>query len=150
MAERTLLIIKPDALYRGLAGRIITRIEEAGFSIAGMKLVRVSPEQAEKHYEEHYGREYYDRLMRFLLSGPVIVMVVEGPDVISRIRKMTGKTIASERESGTIRGDFSVNNLYNLIHSSDSQENSRRETDIFFSPEEIHDYETASGKYWFF
>jgi nucleoside-diphosphate kinase len=150
MAEKTLVIIKPDAVYRGFSGKIVTRFEEAGFCISAMKLLKVSEKQAIEHYKEHEGREYYNRLMMFLLSGPVIAMVLEGPDVISRVRKMTGKTIASERESGTIRGDYSVNNLYNLIHSSDSVENSSREISIFFDVEEIIEYDTAVKKYWFF
>ncbi|MCK9223889.1 MAG: nucleoside-diphosphate kinase [Candidatus Muirbacterium halophilum] len=150
MAEKTLVIIKPDAVYRGFSGKIINRFEEVGFSIAAMKFQKVSEKQAVEHYKEHEGRDYYKRLMNFLLSGPVIVMVLEGPDVITRIRKMTGKTIATERESGTVRGDYSVNNLYNLIHSSDSSESSAREISIFFKPEEILEYETATKKYWFF
>lgn len=150
MAEKTLVILKPDAIFRGLSGKIISRFENAGFKISAAKLIKVSNEMAEKHYEEHKGRDYYKRLMNFIQSGPVFVMVLEGPDVILKIRKMTGATVSVDRVSGTIRGDYSINNLYNLIHSSDSIENAEREINIFFAQNEIIDYEIASDRYWFF
>jgi len=149
MHQRTLLIIKPDAVFRGLSGEIISRIEKTGFKLIAMKLINVSKEQAAKHYEEHFGRDYYDRLINFILSGPSIAMVVEGPYVIKRMRKMAGKTLAEEREPGSIRGDMSVNNLFNLLHSSDSTESAEREIAIFFDEDEILEYETAADRHWY-
>lgn len=149
MHQRTLLIIKPDGVFRGLTGEIIARIEKTGFKIIAMKLVKVSKEQAAKHYEEHFGRDYYNRLIDFILSGPCVAMIVEGPYVIKKMRKMAGKTLAEEREPGSVRGDMSVNNLFNLLHSSDSPENAERELSIFFNEDEIIDYETAADRYWY-
>ncbi|MFA5478450.1 MAG: nucleoside-diphosphate kinase [Candidatus Muiribacteriota bacterium] len=150
MAEKTLVILKPDAVFRGLSGNLISRFENAGFKICAAKFIKVSFEMAERHYEEHKGRDYYNRLMNFIQSGPVFALVLEGPDVILKIRKMTGATVSVDRVPGTIRGDYSINNLFNLIHSSDSAENAEREINIFFTQNEIIDYETASDRYWFF
>ncbi|MGM0607094.1 MAG: nucleoside-diphosphate kinase [Candidatus Muiribacteriota bacterium] len=150
MDERTLVILKPDAVYRSISGEIISRIEKAGFKISALKLIKISDRQAEEHYKEHYKKEYYERLMNFIKSGPVIVMVLEGPDVIEKIRSMVGKTVSTERKPGSIRGDLSVNNLYNLVHASDSKESSDREIKIFFGKNEILDFEIASQKYWYF
>jgi nucleoside-diphosphate kinase len=148
--KRSLVLVKPDAVYRSLIHEVIKRVENLGLKIIGMKLMKVTDELAKKHYEEHEGREYYNRLINFIKSGPVVAMVIEGPEVITKLRATFGKTMAQDRKPGSLRGDFSVNNLYNLVHSSDSDENAKREINIFFKEEELVDYEIAAERFWFF
>ncbi len=138
--ERTLIILKPDTVQRGLIGEIIGRIERRGFRIAAMKMLQVTPELAERHYGEHKGKPFYEPLVKFITSAPSIFMIVEGPEAIAVMRKMMGKTNAKEAAPGTIRGDLGLSNRLNLLHGSDSPESARREIDIFFTPEEIISY----------
>lgn len=135
--EETFILIKPDAVQRGLIGKIITRIEEKGFKIVAMKMLSVTPEQAAKHYEEHYGKPFYDSLVRFITSAPVVAMVIEGEDAISGMRQLMGKTNPLNAEVGTIRGDFSPFMSYNVIHGSDSPESAKREIAIYFNENEL-------------
>lgn len=137
MKERTFIAIKPDAVQRGLIGKIITRIEEKGYKIIALKMLEVTPEMAAKHYEEHIGKPFYPSLVAFITSAPIVAMVVEGEDAISGMRQIMGKTNPQNAEVGTIRGDFSPYMSYNCIHGSDSAESSARETAIYFKPEEM-------------
>lgn len=138
--ETTLIILKPDAVQRGLMGRVIARFEDKGLQIVGAKLMRISQQLAATHYESHKGKKFYDGLVRFMTSSPVLVLAVRGVGAIEISRKMMGATFGSKAEPGTIRGDFGVSNSFNLIHGSDSPEAARRELGLFFRPEEVIDY----------
>ncbi len=139
MVERTFIAIKPDAVQRGLIGKIIARIEDKGYKIVALKMLQVSDEQAAKHYAEHFGKPFYPTLVKFITSAPIIAMVIEGEDVILGMRQIMGKTNPSNAEVGTIRGDFSPEMSFNIIHGSDSPESAKREIDIYFKAEEICD-----------
>lgn len=141
--ETTLIILKPDAVQRGLTGKILTRFEEKGLQIVGMKLMQISPELAAKHYEAHKERPFYKGLVSFMTSSPVVVLAVRGVGAITIARKMMGATFGSKAEPGTIRGDFGVSNSFNLIHGSDSPEAAERELGLFFGPGEVLDYNRA-------
>lgn len=142
--ERTLIILKPDAVQRGLIGTLIARIEQRGLRIAGLKMVQVSPELAEAHYGEHRGKPFYEPLLRFITSAPVVALVVEGPHAISVMRAMMGKTDARQAEAGTMRGDYGLSNRHNLVHGSDSPDSAEREIALWFKPEELHHYHRAT------
>ncbi|MFG0276103.1 MAG: nucleoside-diphosphate kinase [Phycisphaerales bacterium] len=145
--ETTLIILKPDAVQRGLMGRILTRFEEKGLQIVGAKMIKISQHMAERHYESHKGKPFYDGLVAFMTSSPVLVLAVRGVGAIAVSRKMMGATFGSKAEGGTIRGDFGVSNSFNLIHGSDSPEAAERELGIFFNEGEILDYERP-GDAW--
>lgn len=138
--ETTLLILKPDAVQRGLMGRIIFRFEDKGFRIVGAKLIRIDSDLASRHYAEHVGKPFYDGLIAFITSCPVMVLAVRGTNAVATARKLMGKTTGWEAEPGTIRGDFSNSRSFNLIHGSDSAESAQRELALFFSSDEIQDY----------
>ncbi len=144
MVERTLILLKPDAVQRGLIGEIIGRIERRGLKIVGMKMMRVTPELAERHYGEHKGKPFYEPLVRFITSAPIVAMVVEGPQAISVMRAMMGKTDAKQADPGTIRGDYGLSNRHNLMHGSDSPESAEREIALFFNSEELFAYARSS------
>src|SRR3954447_24173201 len=141
--ERTLIILKPDAVQRGLIGEIITRFERKGLQPVGMKLMRIPPQLAETHYEPHRGKPFYAGLVKFMTSSPVVVLALAGKDAIAIARKMMGATFGSKAEPGTIRGDYGVSNSFNLIHGSDSPEAATRELGLFFKPEELQDWTPA-------
>ncbi|MBC7097940.1 nucleoside-diphosphate kinase [Candidatus Bipolaricaulota bacterium] len=143
--ERTLVLLKPDAVQRRLVGRIITRLEEKGLKIVGMKLMRVSQKLAERHYAEHREKPFFPELVSFITSSPIVAMVVEGPGAIDEVRKLMGKTNPREAAPGTIRGDWGLSITMNLVHGSDSPASAAREIPIFFSDEEILDYSTADA-----
>lgn len=130
--ERTLLIMKPDAVERKLIGEIIQRIERKGLEIKALKMENITLEKAEKHYEIHKGKEFYNDLIEFITSGPVVLMVVEGINCIQIVRHMAGSTSPLEAIPGTIRGDYSMDTLRNIVHTSDSVETSSREIENFF------------------
>lgn len=132
MTERTLVLLKPDAIERGLAGEIIRRIEDRGFAIVAMDLRTLTREFATKHYEEHVGRDYFEPLIEFMTSGPIVAMVIEGPEVIQAWRAMQGATNPFEAAPGTIRADFATSNRLNLTHGSDTAESAAREIALFF------------------
>ena len=142
--ERTLIILKPDAVQRGLVGQIISRFENKGIQIVGMKLMQISRKLAETHYEPHRGKPFYPGLVNFMTSSPVVVLALEGKDTIAISRKMMGATFGSKAEPGTIRGDFGVSNSFNLIHGSDSPESAQRELGLFFRPEELLEWQPAN------
>jgi nucleoside-diphosphate kinase len=135
--ETTLIILKPDAVQRGLMGRIVSRFEDKGLQIVGCKLMQISQQLAATHYEAHKSRPFYAGLVRFMTSAPVLVLAVRGIGAIGISRKMMGATFGSKAESGTIRGDFGVSNSFNLIHGSDSPEAAERELGLFFAKGEV-------------
>ena len=145
--ERTLVLLKPDAVQRRLMGRIISRIEEKGLKIVAMKMMQVTRELAERHYAEHKEKPFFGELVSFITSGPVVAMVVEGPSAVEVVRKMMGNTNPLEAAPGTIRGDYGLSITMNLIHGSDSPETSAREIPIFFDEEEILHYDIADSKW---
>lgn len=145
--ETTLIILKPDAVQRGLMGRIVTRFEEKGLQIVGAKLMVISQDLAAKHYESHKGKPFYDGLVKFMTSAPVLVLAVRGIGAIAISRKMMGATFGSKAEPGTIRGDFGVSNSFNLIHGSDSPEAAERELSLFFASGEVINHDRAVDRW---
>ncbi len=136
--ERTLSIIKPDAVAKNLIGKIYTRFEEAGLRIVAAKMLRLSREQAESFYAVHRERPFFNDLVAFMTSGPVMVQVLEGENAIARNRELMGATNPAEAAPGTIRADFADNVEENAVHGSDSAETARAEIEFFFRPDEIH------------
>ncbi len=130
--ERTLLLIKPDAMQRGLAGEIIARMEKRGLKIVGIRLVKVSKQLAKKHYAEHEGKPFFPGLVDYITSSPIIAAVLEGPGAIGAMRQTMGKTNPLEAETGSIRGDFGLEKGRNLTHGSDSPASAKREIALFF------------------
>ena len=137
--ERTFVAIKPDGVKRGLIGKILERFENKGFKIVAMKLLQVTPEIAAKHYEEHQGKSFYNRLVHYITSGPIVAMVIEGYEAVESVRHMVGATSPLKADMGTIRADFAQVMEYNVVHASDSLESAKREICIYFKPEEIFD-----------
>ena len=138
--ETTLIIFKPDAVQRGLMGRIMSRFEDKGLQVVGCKLMQISQDLAATHYEAHKERPFYAGLVQFMTSSPVLVLAIRGKGAIAVARKMMGATFGSNAEAGTIRGDFGVSNSFNLIHGSDSPEAAQRELGLFFAKGEVLDY----------
>jgi len=145
--ERSLVLLKPDTVQRGLVGELIKRLEDKGLKIAGMKLMEVGEDLAKEHYKEHLEKDFFSDLFDFITSGPIVAMVVEGDQAISVIRKMMGATNPFEADPGTIRGDHGLDLTKNLIHGSDSPESADREISLFFSKEEIIDYELTEKRW---
>ncbi len=133
--ERTLVLLKPDCVARRLMGRVIARFEDKGLNIIAMKLMRVTPELAKRHYAEHVQKAWYPELEAFITGGPVVAMIVEGPEAIRVVRDMVGVTNGLKANPGTIRGDFSTSQQMNLVHASDGPESAEREIAIFFPGE---------------
>ena len=142
--ERTLVLVKPDGVQRGLAGEIIGRFERTGLQIAGMKLMLISEDLAGRHYAEHRGMFFYAGLISFITSSPVVALVLEGPNAISITRKMMGGTDPSSAEPGTIRGDLGIDMGRNLIHGSANLEDAEREVALFFEDSEMVSYNRAT------
>ncbi|MSQ14465.1 MAG: nucleoside-diphosphate kinase [Dehalococcoidia bacterium] len=138
--ERTLVLVKPDGIQRGLAGEIIARIERRGLRIVGMKMLRMDDALAKRHYGVHEGKPFFAGLVRFITSGPVLAAVFEGPRAVQIVRNTMGKTDPLDSNSGTIRGDLGVDMGRNLIHGSDSPENAELEIANFFKPDELVSY----------
>ncbi len=145
--EQTLVLLKPDAVNRRLVGRIIERFENKGLRIAGMKLMWMSRELAERHYAEHREKPFFGELVDFITARPLVAMVVEGDHAIGVVRGVMGKTNPQEAAPGTIRGDFGLAVTCNLVHGSDSAESARREIPLFFTREEIYDYPMADANW---
>jgi nucleoside-diphosphate kinase len=139
--ERTLILVKPDGVQRRLIGTIITRIENRGLKIVGMKMLNVTTELAREHYAEHVEKPFYPLLEEFITAAPVVALAVEGPEAIAVMRGMMGSTNGRESAPGTIRGDYGVSRQMNLIHGSDGPEAAARELGIYFKSEELLDYE---------
>jgi len=142
--ERTLVLVKPDGVQRGLAGEIIGRLERTGLQIVGMKLMEISDELASKHYGEHEDKPFYAGLVGFITSSPVVALALEGPSAISTTRKLMGATNPADSDPGTIRGDFGVDMGRNLIHGSANAEDAVREVALFFDDSELVAYDRAT------
>ena len=132
MSERTLVLVKPDAVRRGLAGEVIGRFERKGLAIVAMDLRQIDGETADRHYAEHVGKAFYPALRDFIVSGPLVALVLEGDEAIAVVRGLVGATDGREAAAGTIRGDFSLSNRENLVHASDSSDSADREIAHFF------------------
>lgn len=138
--EKTLVIIKPDAVNRSLAGEIMTRFEKKGLKISGMKMVQLNPYVLKEHYSHHKDKEFYEDLIAYMSSIPSIVVVLEGKEVVEVARRMIGSTFGREAQPGTIRGDYSVSNQANLVHASENVEKAKEEIERFFKKEELWEY----------
>lgn len=145
--EKSFLMVKPDGVSRGLVGEIISRIERKGLKIVAMKMARINEDLAKSHYGEHEGKPFFDGLIEYITSGPVVVMVVEGRETVKVLRSMIGKTDPKEAPIGTIRGDFGLDVGRNLVHASDSKDSAKREIPLFFDSDEIQDYEKVGLKW---
>lgn len=137
--ERTFVAIKPDGVKRGLIGKILQRFEDKSYKIIALKMINVTPELAAKHYEEHFGKPFYNKLIKFITMGPIIAIAVEGKNAIKGVRHLVGKTNPDEADDGSIRADFSSFSTMNLVHASDSQESAQRELNLYFKKEEYCD-----------
>jgi len=138
--EQTLILVKPDAMQRGLAGEVISRIERKGLRIVAMRLLQVDAELAGRHYEAHTDKPFFGSLLEFITSSPIIAMVVEGRHAVEVVRQTMGQTDSSQAAPGTIRGDLAIDLQNNLVHGSDSLESARREISLFFAQDDILDY----------
>ena len=138
--ERTLVLVKPDGVKRGLVGEIVARLERKGLKIVAARLLRVTPEKAGQHYAEHEGKPFYPGLVQHITSGPVLALAVEGRSAISVVRLLTGATNPQTAAPGTVRGDFGLAVTPNLIHASDSPASAERELHLYFSAEDYHAY----------
>lgn len=145
--ERTLILVKPDGVQRGLIGEIIRRFEDRGLKLIGLKFILMSEELAKKHYAIHLGKPFYDSLVSYITSGPVVAMVWEGINAISAARSTMGATNPVEAAPGTIRGDFGMEIGRNLVHGSDSSENGINETNLFFTESELVSWNRESDKW---
>ena len=139
--QRTLILLKPDAVQRRLMGQIISRFENKGFNIIAMKMLQVTPELAQQHYAEHVEKPFYPGLEAFITGAPVVAMVIEGREAIPVVRNMLGATSGLEAAAGTIRGDFSSSRQMNLVHASDGPEAAEREINLYFESSELCPYE---------
>ncbi|MCC6044074.1 MAG: nucleoside-diphosphate kinase [Acidilobaceae archaeon] len=135
--ERTLVVVKPDGVRRGLVGEVISRFERKGFRLKALKMTWMTREQAEQFYEVHRGKPFYEELVKFVTSGPVVAMILEGESAISVARIMIGVTDGRKAQPGTIRGDYSLSILENIVHASDSEESFYREYKVLFSDLEV-------------
>lgn len=147
--ERTLVIVKPDGVQRGLVGEIMQRFEKRGMRIVALKMLQVSRDLAEKHYAVHKEKFFFKDLVSYISSSPVVVMVIEGHDVIKAVRLMVGTTRPNESPAGTIRGDLAQMGLRNLIHASDGQQTAQDEIALWFKPAEVLDYARDVDKWVF-
>ncbi len=142
-AERTLVLVKPDSVQRGLAGEIVSRLERTGLQIIGMKLMLISEDLAGRHYAEHSEKPFYSGLVSFITSSPVVALALKGPSAISTTRKIMGVTNPVDAAPGTIRGDLGVDMGRNLIHGSANAEDAAREVALFFDDSELVEYDRA-------
>ena len=138
--EQTLVLIKPDGVQRGLIGEVIARYERKGLKIVGLKLQQLPRDMAEALYAVHQGRPYYDVLIEFMTSAPIVALAIEGRGAIELVRILNGETDPQKSQPGTIRGDFSVNITHNIVHASDSPQNAQRELEIVFASDERYKY----------
>ena len=141
MIERTFAMVKPDGVQRGLVGEVVSRFEKRGVKVCALKMMKIPKELAERHYAEHKGKSFYDSLVSFITSGPVVCMVLEGDNAVTVVRAMMGKTNPQDAPIGTIRGDLAMHTSKNIVHGSDSSESANREIALFFNDYEIQKYE---------
>lgn len=139
---------KPGVLNRRLVGQVITRLEHKGLKLVGLKLMQISPELAAQHYAEHKGKGFYDELVSYIISAPVVAMVWQGDDCVALVRKIVGATKPSEATPGTIRGDFCAHTNHNIIHASDSDASAEREIRLFFADEELIDWNDENALWY--
>ena len=149
MAERTLIIIKPDAVHRHLTGEIIARLERKGFKLIAAKFMHISKELARRLYDVHKDKSFFNELVDFITSAPVMVMVWEADGIIATARKIIGRTFGYEADPGTIRGDFGCSRTFNLVHGSDSPASAEFEIALFFTPAELTNYD-LTDQYWLY
>ena len=145
--ETTLVLVKPDAVQRGFVGNILNRIENKGLSIVGMKLVKINREMADRHYAEHIGKPFFDGLVKFITSSPVVAVAVRGENAVGVVRVLMGETAPKTASPGTVRGDLGLSIGMNLIHGSDSIESAERELEIYFESSEIIDYQRTMDEW---
>ncbi|MCL5025839.1 MAG: nucleoside-diphosphate kinase [Chloroflexi bacterium] len=138
--EQTLILVKPDGVQRGLIGTIIARLEQRGLRIVALKMLQMDRALAERHYGEHAGKFFFEDLVSYISSSPIVALVAEGPSAVSVVRAMVGATRPAEAAPGTIRGDFAVAGLRNLIHASDGVERAKVEMALFFKGDEVFSY----------
>jgi nucleoside-diphosphate kinase len=146
--ETTFVMLKPGVLPRRITGEIVSRFEKKGLRIIAMKMLRMDRGMAESHYAEHKGKDFYDELVEYTLSGPVLAMILEGEDAVALVRRLVGPTNVRESLPGTIRGDYAARTRLNVVHASDSSESAARETALFFKEEEICQWEDGNSS-WF-
>jgi nucleoside-diphosphate kinase len=147
MTQRTLVLVKPDGVQRGLIGEMVSRLEGRGLKLIALKMMRITPELAARHYAEHKGKPFFDGLVKFITSGPVVAMIWEGREAVTVVRTLMGSTDPLKAAPGTVRGDLALDLGMNLIHGSDSAPRAEVEIDLFFKPDEIHDY-VRTGDRW--
>ncbi len=148
MYTRCFAMCKPGVLNRRLVGQVISRLENKGLKLVGLKMMQITPELAAKHYAEHKGKSFYDDLVSYITSGPVVAMVWQGDDCVELVRKVVGATKPSDAAPGTIRGDFCSHTNHNVIHASDSDASAEREIGLFFKPEEIIDWKDEAALWY--
>jgi nucleoside-diphosphate kinase len=146
--ERTFVMLKPGVLQRRIAGEVLSRFERKGLKIIALKIVRMDQAMVEAHYAEHRGKDFYEKLVDYTLSGPVIAMILEGEDAVAIVRRMVGPTDIQNAQPGTIRGDFAYRTRLNIVHASDSAASAERETALFFKPGEIVEWEDGNGQWY--
>jgi nucleoside-diphosphate kinase len=147
VAERTLVLVKPDGMARGLVGELVGRFERKGLRLAGLKLVRMDEAMANKHYAAHVGKPFFKGLVEYITALPIVAMVWEGPNAITSVRQAMGATDPSKAQPGTIRGDFALDISNNLVHGSDGPESATKEISLFFNDNELFEWERPQEKY---
>ncbi|TMD16207.1 MAG: nucleoside-diphosphate kinase [Chloroflexi bacterium] len=146
-AERTLVLVKPDGVQRGLVGEIVARLERRGLKLVALKLMQLPSERAARHYAEHQGKVFYEGLIRFITSGPIVAMVWQGREAVTVVRSLMGATDPLKAAPGTVRGDLALDLGMNVIHGSDSTARAGAEIALFFEDHEIHDYERTLDRW---
>ena len=146
-AERTLVLVKPDGVQRGLVGDVVSRLERRGLHLVGLKLMRIDEQLAARHYAEHVGKPFYPGLVRFITSSPVVAMVWEGPGAVALVRSTMGATDPAKSAPGTIRGDLAVSIGTNVVHGSDSPERAGVEVGLFFQEDELVSWQSAVAEW---
>jgi len=145
--QRTLVLVKPDGVQRGLVGAIVARLERRGLKLIGLKMMRISADVAARHYAEHQGKPFFDGLIAFITSGPVVAMIWEGREAVTVVRSLMGATDPLKASPGTIRGDLALDLGMNLIHGSDSSGRAETEIALFFEGRELHDYDRTADRW---
>ncbi len=145
---RCFTMLKPGVINRRLVGEVISRLEKKGLKLVGLKMINITRDMASQHYAEHEGKDFYDSLVEYVTSGPVVAMVWQADDCITLVRKLVGSTKPSEAQPGTIRGDYCSHTSHNIIHASDSDASAEREISIFFRPEELIDWDDCCTNWY--
>lgn len=146
--QRTFAMLKPGVLQRRIVGDVLSRLERKGLNIIGLKVMTIPPLLAATHYAEHKGKSFYDPLIEYIISGPVVAMCIEGDESIQLVRRLCGPTAVCESQAGTIRGDYCMHTNHNIIHASDSPESAERELKLFFRPKELVSWEDGNGVWY--